>query len=273
MPGEYVEYTIDVGTAGSYQLDYLLSQTDPGATMHAEVDGVPLSTVTVPDTENVNGFATVSQTTSLSSGQHVVRLAFDGASANGTVAGVDKLVITQAPATPVPDQPPAGSKTAGDAAYVRGGSFAAQNFAFTNDLIAQRGKGSTNTFYSYLKFDLSNVASIASAKLRLVGRLSDSAVASLKTGVYSAGPTKTPWTEGALTFKNKPAPKKLRGFINVTGTSNAAYELDLTAFLQAELAAGRKVVTLVLKNVTKSLTTQAVFGSDESGNPPALVLT
>ena len=45
----------------------------------------------------------------------------------------------------------------------------------------------------------------------------------------------------------------------------------MTAFLQAEKAAGRNVVTLVLK--AKSPTdVQAVFASDETANGPKLII-
>ena len=54
--------------------------------------------------------------------------------------------------------------------------------------------------------------------------------------------------------------------------TNKVYEVDLTAFLQAEFAAGRKVVTLVLKNASTS-DAQTIFGSDESAMPPQLVVS
>jgi hypothetical protein len=271
--GEYVEYTIDVSDAGSYLLDYHLSQTDVGGRVHAEIDGVALSTLAVPDTEDLNSFSPVSQIAALSAGQHVLRFSFDTASAaNGRVGDLDKIIITQAPAQLLPSPPPLDAPVADGAAHVRGGFLSGQNFAFSRELVVQRGRGAANTAFSFLRFDLNSVASIASARLRLVGRLSDSAVSSLTTNVSSAGP-KQQLTEGAINYKKKLGAKKLRGAITVTGTTNSVYELDLTSFLQSELAAGRKVVTLVLKNVTRSVTTQTIFASDESANPPALVLT
>jgi GH25 family lysozyme M1 (1,4-beta-N-acetylmuramidase) len=271
-PGEYLEYTIDVAQAGNYQLSYLLSQTEIGGTFHAEVDGQALPTLAVPDTENLSVFATVRQTATLSAGQHVLRLSFDAAApANGRVADLDKIVISPAAATAPPAQAPVGSAFATEAAYVRGGPFAPQNYAFAGDLLVQRGKGSTNTYYSYLKFDLTNAASFGFARLRLVGRLGDAVVPSVKVGVYSADKLKAPLTEGSVTFKKKPAAKKLRGTIEVTGTADGAYELDLTSYVLAEIAAGRKVVTLMLRNLTKT-DSPVIFSSDESGTAPALVL-
>jgi hypothetical protein len=79
--------------------------------------------------------------------------------------------------------------------------------------------------------------------------------------------------EGTITFKSRAGAKKRLGTITVSGTADGAYELDLTSYVQAELAAGRKIVTLVLRNVTKSVTTQTVFNSDETATPPELVTT
>jgi hypothetical protein len=124
-----------------------------------------------------------------------------------------------------------------------------------------------------LHFDLTDVTSVASARLQLTGRLSDAALPAMQTNVYSVSKLRDPFNEHQVTFKNKPAGKKLRGSITVTGTTDGGYELDLTTFVQAELAAGRKTVTLVLRNVTRSVTTQTLFQSNETANPPVLALT
>jgi endoglucanase len=92
------------------------------------------------------------------------------------------------------------------------------------------------------------------------------------TNVYSA--TNTSWTETGLTWNNKPAAgAAVHGSLTVTGTTNRTYEVDLTAFLKSEFAAGRRVVTLVLKNATRSDTTNTVFASDEVVTGPVLDLT
>jgi GH25 family lysozyme M1 (1,4-beta-N-acetylmuramidase) len=271
-PGEYVEYTVDVAQAANYQLAFRVAQTMAGGAMHVEVDGQASSTISVPSTIGFNTFGTANQNVSLSAGKHVLRVVFDTAAPNGEVARLDRIDISESPPV-APPPPPPDPSVAQAAALVRGGLFSSQNFGAAPDLAVQRGRGGANTYYSYLRFDLTDVGSIASAKLQLTGHLSDTAAPSLTTGVYSIGREKTPWQENAISFKKKPAPKKLRGSITVSGTSNGTYELDLTNFLMAEFAAGRKIVTLVLKNVTKSVTTQTVFASNESTNPPKLVIT
>jgi hypothetical protein len=87
--GEWVEYTLNIGKAGSYRLDFRLSQSDPNARLHAALDGRSIASITVPDTNSFSVFSTVSRTLQLPAGRHVLRLAFDQVARNGTVAGVD----------------------------------------------------------------------------------------------------------------------------------------------------------------------------------------
>ncbi len=265
--GEWLEYTINVAAAGSYKFEFRLSQSDPGAAMHAELDGSNLTgAISVPDTSSFSVFTTVSKTLTLPVGQHVLRLAFDTAAANRTVAGVDWVKITQAA------PPPAGGATVATntASYVRGGTFAAQNFGTSSDLIVKRANSADSTREAYLKFDLSSVSAIASAKLRLSAKTTESA-ASLLTNVYSS--TSTSWSETGLTWNNKPlATTTIRGSFTATGSTVKSYEIDLTSFLKSELAAGRKIVTLVLKNSVVS-SAQTVIASDETASGPQLIVT
>jgi hypothetical protein len=122
---------------------------------------------------------------------------------------------------------------------------------------------------AYLRFDLSSVASVGTAKLRLFGSLSDAAISSIALGVYGTSST---WTEPALTWNTRPpaggAP--LASF-NVSGTTANWYEIDLSNYLKSEKTAGRNLVTLVLKSQTASATVCA-FTSDEGANGPELRL-
>jgi hypothetical protein len=127
-----------------------------------------------------------------------------------------------------------------------------------------------STRETYIKFDLSDVTAVTSAKLRLNARLSDTSIASLQTQIFST--TNTSWTESGLTWNNKPASgTTVHGSVTVTGTAATWYEVDLTSFIQAEIAAGRTFVTLVLKNPVTSAA-QTVIASDETVNGPQLVV-
>ena len=273
--GEFVEYTIDVAQTDDYTINTLLGQTEPGATFHLEIDGQALPVQAVPDTGSFTTFASVGQGTTLTAGRHVVRVAFDDAAINGVVADVDRLEISETPDPPPPPPPPpplpVGIAEAG--AHVVGGLSATQNFGQAPELLVQRGRGGNNTKFAVLRFNLGDRTSLTSGTLRLTGRLSDNAASSLTTNVFGVGKSRTIFDENTVTFKNKPNGRKRLGQITVTGTSDGSYELDITRFLQAELAAGRKVVTLVLRNVTRSDTTNTVFASDEVATGPVLTVS
>jgi len=188
------------------------------------------------------------------------------AAVTGSVAGVDWMRLAAVP-------PPGATTTLSVAAatYVRNGSFANQNFGTSNDLIVKRSGTSGNTREIYLKFDLSSLSAMNTAKLRLNGRLSATTNSNVLTRIYSA--TNTSWSETGLTWNNKPASgSTVRGSLTVNGTTATWYEVDLTAFLKSEFAAGRKVVTLVLKN-PNTTDAQTIFASDETANGPQLVVT
>ena len=89
--------------------------------------------------------------------------------------------------------------------------------------------------------------------------------------VYSV--SNTSWAENLLTYNNRPiAGLAQRASFNVTGTTNKTYDIDLTSFLQSEKAAGRNIVTLVLRGSAVT-STYATFGSDETANGPKLSVT
>lgn len=157
-------------------------------------------------------------------------------------------------------------------AYVRNGTYATANYGVATELAAKRSSTTGNTRETYLRFDLSSVASIDSARLRLFGRLADARNPSVTTTVYNA--SNTTWGESSITWNNKPVSGTTsRGSITVAGTTDNWYELDLTNFIKAEQAAGRARVTLVLKNLSVT-DAWPIFASDEAAaNRPELVVT
>jgi HKD family nuclease len=88
-PGEWLKYTVSVGTTGTYTLETLVANQGTGATFRVEVDGVDRTgPVSVPDTGGWDAWSwrTVPSPISLSAGQHVVRLVF--VTANTGASGV-----------------------------------------------------------------------------------------------------------------------------------------------------------------------------------------
>lgn len=163
--------------------------------------------------------------------------------------------------------------TSGTTSYVRDGKYASDNFGTAADLIVRKGAGNGNTYESYLKFDVSTLPLtaplVSAAKLRLFGKLSDTNTASMPLSVYSA--SDTTWAETSITWNTKPASgTTVLATATVAGTTAQWYEIDLTSFVSAELAAGRRVMTLVLKT-TASGSTSMLFNSDDAtSNRPTL---
>jgi hypothetical protein len=95
--GEWIEYTLDVQQSGNYTLDLRLSNSDPNAKLHVEVDNVDVTgAITVPDTNSFNTFTTVTQTIALTAGPRVLRVSMDvGAGPTASVAGIDWLRLTR----------------------------------------------------------------------------------------------------------------------------------------------------------------------------------
>jgi HKD family nuclease len=96
-PGEWLKYSVDVTTGGTYTLDVSVANKGPATTFHVEVDGANLTgPVTVPDTGDWQRWQVVSTPgLSLTPGPHELRLVFDpGTPQNG--GNVDYLRLQPA---------------------------------------------------------------------------------------------------------------------------------------------------------------------------------
>lgn len=78
--GEWMEYTINVGSSGTYKLTVQAASDSGGGTFHVELDGVDVTgTMTFPNTGGWSTFQAVTKTgISLTSGQKVMRVVIDG---------------------------------------------------------------------------------------------------------------------------------------------------------------------------------------------------
>ena len=265
--GEWLEYTVNVQTSGYYKLDFRVASNGPGGTFHFEFEGNDVTeTLAVPNTGGWQKWTTVSKDGAyLNAGTHVLRLRMDTNGANGWVGNFNSLRI--APSA-VSQKVTIGTATA---VHVRDGSFAWTNYGASSTLEVKKSTSSYNREV-FLKFDLSALTSVSSAKLRLYGSLTDAISPSIGLAVHAAG--NTTWSESALNWSNKPAvdAAALNTTI-ITGTTAKWYEIDLTAYINARVAAGADVVTLVLRSTTAT-STLCQFNSDEAGsNRPELVVT
>ena len=157
--------------------------------------------------------------------------------------------------------------------YVRDGTYATTNYGASTALQLKWATQTSNYNREvYLRFDLSNIANISSATLRVYGRIAESS-GSIPVSVY--GSTNTSWTEGGINWNNKPATSGTAiATTNVNSTSNRYWEWNVGSYLAAEKAAGRNLVTLVLKANTQTQVPWISFNSDESSsNKPQLVVS
>src|SRR5262249_48013083 len=101
-PGEWLNYTVNVGAAGTYTLDMRVSSNGSGGTFHVLVNGVNVTgAITVPNTGAWQTWTTLTKTgVSLSAGQQVVRVVLDTRGVTGSVCNLNWIRFTAA--TPPP---------------------------------------------------------------------------------------------------------------------------------------------------------------------------
>jgi hypothetical protein len=154
--------------------------------------------------------------------------------------------------------------------YVRAGTFSTNNFGSLPLLYAKKGAAADNTRRSYLKFDISSLGSVQRATLRVRARLS-AATAPIKVTMYAVD--NVTWDEQTLTWNTRPdLGAVLRTFL-VSGTAPSWLDVDVTAFVRAQVQAGRNSISIALRSVDHT-SAFAQFDSREAGaDSPQLVVT
>jgi Tol biopolymer transport system component len=165
--------------------------------------------------------------------------------------------------------------------YVQGATaFLDTNFGASTEMQVKRtfNPGAGRGRRAFLKFDTaSHTGTIGNARLRLFARLSDPSLANVPMRVQKVADTS--WDELAVTWNTQPAvasPTALAPDIVIANDTGAWYEFDLTAFVNAERAAGRSVVSFRLINMLPTGTSGAYYtsvNSREAANKPRLVIT
>lgn len=151
------------------------------------------------------------------------------------------------------------SLTASEDAYVHE-SNPTSNYGSSASLYIKNDPGTSR--YAYLKFNLTGITGVTSARLRVYG--SASASTTLQAFQATDG-----WAESSLTWNNKPAVGSLVGAVGLTTTAKV-YEMDVTSYVNAQ-AAGDGTVSFVLQEVVGKYTT--LVSSEGSANVPLLDLT
>jgi hypothetical protein len=126
--GEWLKYTLNVGTTGTYNLEIRIASVGGGGRFHVEVDGVDRTgPITVPDTGGWQTWQTITQTgIPLSAGQRVIRVVLDAAGSSGGVGNYNWFRFVSGSSTPPPPPPP--SPAYGGTPAALPGTVQAENF-------------------------------------------------------------------------------------------------------------------------------------------------
>jgi hypothetical protein len=85
VAGEWLKYTVNVASTGTYSLDARVCSSGQGGTFHIDVDGANVTgEMTVPNTGSWNSFTTITKSgVALSAGTHVFTLVLDSNGSSG----------------------------------------------------------------------------------------------------------------------------------------------------------------------------------------------
>jgi hypothetical protein len=109
--GEWLEYTIEIASAGSYTIEARVASAGAGGTFHIEFDGVnKTGSISVPNTGAWSSYRTAAKTAvSLSAGRQVMRVAMDSSGQTGAVGNFNYIRVNSpgvsAPQFPFTDEP------------------------------------------------------------------------------------------------------------------------------------------------------------------------
>src|SRR5882724_11802636 len=99
--GEWLNYTVNVTTAGTYTVQVRVANNGQGGTFHFNVDrSSATGELTVPNTGGWQNWQTLSTSITLSAGSHIIQLAMDSIGSAGTVGNFNWLSIGSGPSTP-----------------------------------------------------------------------------------------------------------------------------------------------------------------------------
>ena len=131
--------------------------------------------------------------------------------------------------------------------YARDGASENSNFGTNTLLHSRRSTTVGETRVAYVRLDTAGVTgTIQSARIRFACRNAASAT----TLVELLAVPSTTWSETGLRWTNRPAVGVVLGSFTVTSTAHAWKEVDVTAYVNAERAAGRTAVSFALQPPT-----------------------
>lgn len=102
-PGEWLKYTVNVTTAGTYDLEMRVASSGSGGTFHIEVNGTNVSgTISIPNTGGWQSWTTVKKPgVALSAGVQVWKVVIDAVGGNGAVGNLNYIRVALPVSGPV----------------------------------------------------------------------------------------------------------------------------------------------------------------------------
>ncbi|HEX8523800.1 MAG TPA: carbohydrate-binding protein, partial [Tepidisphaeraceae bacterium] len=101
-PGEWTEYSINIGSSGVSSFTFNVASTGSGGQFHLELDGVNVTgAIIMPNTGGWQSWQTVTKSgISVGAGDHVLRLVGDVVGSSGAVGNFDAITILWTPPLP-----------------------------------------------------------------------------------------------------------------------------------------------------------------------------
>ncbi|OCT11483.1 hypothetical protein A8709_07385 [Paenibacillus pectinilyticus] len=165
----------------------------------------------------------------------------------------------------VPGPSPSKKNPIADA-YVRDGSYAANNYG-TTSILSVKSETSSYNRKAYMKFDVSGYASISSAKLRMYGGNGQNM---LNATAQIYGTTTDSWTETGLTWNNAPAATTSLLQSMILNSTYKYQEVDVTSFIQSQMADG--VASFVIQQANLEAKVIEIFSKESSLKPELTIV-
>lgn len=161
--GEWLQYTVSVAAAGTYDFEFRVASAGPGGTFHVELDGVDVTgPLAVPDTGDWQTWTTIRRAgVSLTAGQQVLRLVMDTDGQTGAVANFNWIRVLNADGTPPPPPPPPPASTPfNGVAVVLPGLIEAEHFDVGGAGVAYHDQGAGNNGGAFRDTDVDIAAAV-----------------------------------------------------------------------------------------------------------------
>ena len=137
--GEWLNYTVNVSSAGTYTLEARVAASGAGGTFHIEANGTNVTgPMTIPDTGGWQSWTTLSKSVNLSGGAQVFRVVIDSAGTGGAVGNLNYVRVTSGGSTPPASTPYSGTPVA------LPGTIQAENFDNGGSGVAYSDNSSAN---------------------------------------------------------------------------------------------------------------------------------